>query len=94
MLNLAERYWNWRNRPKPKQVYFVTDQGFTVRQFGENWAVCSVSRLTGKYIDLTGSYAWRKDDRWFRDCVASQGEIENKYGKILGLEPDVEETEK
>lgn len=85
MLNLAQIYWDWRNKPKPAQLYIKTDMGHTVRKFNDKWVVVD-NRATNKYKDLTGPYSWKYGDTWFRDCLASREEIEARFGKILDSE--------
>lgn len=81
MLNLAQKYWDWRNK-KPEG--FVTTAGYGVARFADKWAVKGSER--GKFCDLTGAWQWRPIDTWFKHCLATQEEIEERFGKILGLE--------
>lgn len=74
-LNLCEKYWEWVSRKK-----YITEQGYTVVQFGDKWAV---KRLTGQYKDLrTPGFSWTSQSHHFSDCLASKDEIERRFGKI------------
>ncbi len=92
MLNLAEIYWEWRNRPPKPKTTFKTSMGYTVKKFDSLWAVKSGN--LGKYIDMKGGWSWEPSDSYFRDCLTTQAKLEQQFGKILGLEEVVEETTK
>lgn len=87
MLNLAERYWSWRNKPKPPKIFFNTEDGHKVRKFGERWAVVAKHGYKkDAYCDLKGDHAWVQGDSWFKDCLGEREEIEDRFGKILDEE--------
>lgn len=79
MFNLAEMYWDWINSRRARKP-FRTEQGYKVRQFGEKWAVLSMSG----YKDLcTSGHNWTENSGYFRDCLKDRDWIEQNYGKIL-----------
>lgn len=80
MLNLAEKYWAWRNR---KPECFKTEQGYEVKHFVSRggWAVKGTRK--DRYFDLTGDHQWPVSDYWFKDCLADRETIERRFGKIL-----------
>lgn len=85
MLNLAQIYWDWRNRPR-RTRYIKTDMGFSVRKFADKWAV-STNRFSGKYYDLRSSgLSWWESSTYFRDCLGTRAEVESRFGKILDSE--------
>lgn len=85
MLNLAEKYWNWRNQ---KPEFFKTDCGFEVKYFPDKKAWVVKAERKNHYKDLTGPHQWAPSDYWFKDCLADRDTIEKRFGKILDEEAE------
>lgn len=84
MFDLANKFWDWKSSQVANKP-LKTEQGYKVMRFGESFAVRA---YPGHYYDLKGSWKWSHSDTYFRDCLGSRDEIENRFGKILGLEDD------
>lgn len=80
MLDLANKYWSWKQQ-RALNKPLKTDQGYTVVRFGEQYAV-KASR--DRYYDLVSmSHKWGEGSQYFRDCLSTKEKIEKRFGNII-----------
>ncbi|MGL5013067.1 MAG: hypothetical protein ACRC6V_02095 [Bacteroidales bacterium] len=89
MLNLAERYWNWK--ANKFRFGLVTNKGFKVKRFGADLFAVKAGFGEG-FVCVEGTSTWFSSECVVKYCARSREKIERKFGKILGLE-DEEGTE-
>lgn len=85
MLNLAERYWNWK--ANKFRFGLFTDKGFKVKRFGADLFAVKAGFGEG-FVCMEGAGTWSSPKYVVEYCVRSRKKIEHKFGKILGLEDE------
>lgn len=98
MLNLLEKYWAWRNKPRPQHStnnVYTTALGARVRRIKhDEWVIIASGHdpLSYKYRDLTGNHSWSMHSNYFRDCIGTKNSIENLVGEIIFTEVQNDST--